>query len=87
MNQAKELKKIADDLNKQSQEPSEIVREVSRLIEGIGNLEEIRGNIEQAIHQTHGAESNIAKDYYDADAHLDEANRAFKMLRNDLLGI
>ncbi|MCK5607665.1 hypothetical protein KAR91_37620 [Candidatus Pacearchaeota archaeon] len=87
MNPVRDLKKLANGLNKQSQGSSAISEEVSKLLQAIEDLVAIRGNIEQAIHQSYGSDSPMSQAYYDADTHLDEASRAFKMLRDTILDL
>lgn len=51
------------------------------------DLTEARADIERAIDETVGLNSQIAKDFYDADALIDSTIRAFKMLHNNVTHI
>ena len=91
MNSVRDLKKIALDLSisaRRAQDSNKHVADaISNLLSKIEDLLEARAGIEMGIHQTAGIESELSKDFYDADAHIDEAVRAFKMLRDEAIGI
>lgn len=91
MNPARDLKKIALDLSMSAHKAQDsnkhVADAISNLLSKIEDLLEDRASIEMAIHQTAGVESELSKDFYDADAHIDEAVRAFKMLKNEVIGI
>jgi len=82
---------ISEPIEKEKKEGAiskqDIATEISSLLTQLDNLVNSRANIERAIHEIEGEDSTLSKSFYDADVHIDEAIRSFKMLRNEALGI